>query len=305
MANDGKDFEEAVAGIARALAPNARVTQRHHVQDRDTGAPREVDVWIEGTVGGHWPIRILVSCKDHRRKLDVGAIEKFHAELGSVTASCGVLYSRSGFSVNALRKAQSLGITCCQLLNNEPPPVPDVLSLRWHLVQSGRLRVDIEKAPAEIRTLEFWREVFRLVIAPGIDVASMVETRHREQEKLDVSNVQRDMVCPSGSEFGIELKTDAWSAPLRLTFGLRWRVFAGRVDAHRVKGSYCISTGKFRGSTSSPGIDTRGSHPGPGWEELLSPPVGRLGPGLVVMSSPSVAESLREWNSPVPWPSTE
>jgi hypothetical protein len=62
----GKAFEKAVYAFARKLDPNADVIFDAKIPDRDTGKMRQCDVWINAKFGGHWPISILVSCKDKR-----------------------------------------------------------------------------------------------------------------------------------------------------------------------------------------------------------------------------------------------
>ena len=80
MARKGKQFEDAVHRFAKAINPEAKVFFDHHVPDREAGTPRQCDVWIETTIGNHWPIAIYVSCKDYRRKLDISHIDNFIRE---------------------------------------------------------------------------------------------------------------------------------------------------------------------------------------------------------------------------------
>jgi hypothetical protein len=93
MIKPGREFEEAVYTFAKALDPTAEILFDHSVLDRDTGKPRQCDVWINAKFGGHWPISILVSCKDHNRKLHVGDIGAFCDEVRSTGASTGVISS--------------------------------------------------------------------------------------------------------------------------------------------------------------------------------------------------------------------
>ncbi len=45
--NSWKDYELAVARFIAAISTNARVTHDIQIPDRDTGLPRQRDVWVE------------------------------------------------------------------------------------------------------------------------------------------------------------------------------------------------------------------------------------------------------------------
>src|SRR2546430_2453487 len=94
----GRDFEEAVFSLVKALDPTADVKFDHKVIDRDTGTPRQVDVWVNGKYGGHFPFSLLISCKDYNRKVTVQQMGTFCDELRSTSASFGVIYSHAGFT---------------------------------------------------------------------------------------------------------------------------------------------------------------------------------------------------------------
>jgi hypothetical protein len=110
-----RDFERAVARFLAALDPSASVTHDASIPDKDTGDPRQRDVWIETEVMRQFPVRILVSCKRWSTKLDIQDLDAFIGEWRSSGAQVGVVYSLSGFTENALKKATSLGISCCRL----------------------------------------------------------------------------------------------------------------------------------------------------------------------------------------------
>jgi predicted helicase len=121
----GSEFEEAVYHFAQKLDPSAEVLFNHSVPDRDTGEPRQCDVWINAKFGGHWPLAILVSCKDHKRKLHSGDIGTFRDEVRSTGASTGIIYSRADFTEPGLRKAQANGFPCCRIYQREPADIPE------------------------------------------------------------------------------------------------------------------------------------------------------------------------------------
>src|SRR5690606_22733487 len=91
---DWRSFETAVAAFLAALDPKARVTHDVRLPDRHTGRSRQRDVIVETKFGAHLPLRILVSCKRHKRKLSSSDVDAFNGELQSSGAQKGVLYTR-------------------------------------------------------------------------------------------------------------------------------------------------------------------------------------------------------------------
>ena len=133
-----KEFEKAVARFVGALDPKAKVNHDVKLPDFHTSKPRQRDVWIEAKVCNHFPINVLISCKRLKRKLNQKDIDAFNGELASSEARLGVLYSYSGFTVNAIEKAKRLGISCCRLFENKSPDIPLNLIFMVLLRISGR-----------------------------------------------------------------------------------------------------------------------------------------------------------------------
>lgn len=132
MARPGKDLEQAIASFWRHRYPSAKVTFDTHVEDRHTGARRQVDGWIDVDVG-HLRLQVLISCKDLNRPLGVSAIETADGERNSTRAHSVVLYSSSGFTKNALVKANELAVTCCEYYAGRPPNHPQHLLVEAYL----------------------------------------------------------------------------------------------------------------------------------------------------------------------------
>jgi hypothetical protein len=129
MPRRGEEFERTIFQFYRGRDANCEVTFDHRVPDRDTGEPRQVDVWVRARLLGNMVFNILISCKDHRRLLDVGEVESLMGEMRSTGANAGVLYSPVGFTKQALVKAGKNGITCCKWCEGEPPELPADLPL--------------------------------------------------------------------------------------------------------------------------------------------------------------------------------
>ncbi|MFI4861924.1 MAG: restriction endonuclease, partial [Phycisphaerales bacterium JB063] len=129
MEQPWRQFEEVVAQFLASLEVSAKVTHDIHLPDRDTGKPRQRDVWIEWNALNHFPTKMLVSCKRWSKPLDQKDIDHFNGEFLSSRAHIGVIYSYSGFNDNAVEKARALGFHCCQLLDDAPSPIPRTLVL--------------------------------------------------------------------------------------------------------------------------------------------------------------------------------
>jgi len=77
--------------------------------DSITGASREVDIVVEGSVTNH-PIFLSIECRDHTRIADVTWIEFMAKKHEHLPTSKLVLWSKSGFTKPALLKAKALKI---------------------------------------------------------------------------------------------------------------------------------------------------------------------------------------------------
>ena len=100
------DFQKLVFLVKKHLAVGAKVTESKMLADLATGADREVDVFIETTVGGH-DVAISIECIDHKRPADVTWIEKMKAKHERLETNVLVLCSRSGCSAEAKNDVSS------------------------------------------------------------------------------------------------------------------------------------------------------------------------------------------------------
>jgi predicted helicase len=141
-----REFERAVYDFVKALDPSATVLFDHKVPDRDTRTPRQVDVWVEAKLLGHFPVSVLVSCKAHKRKVDIAKMDAFVKEVQSAGASLGVIYSTSGFTPGALRKAKAHGLPCCRLYRDQPADIPQTLFL-WNYCFQAAFIISLLEAP--------------------------------------------------------------------------------------------------------------------------------------------------------------
>jgi hypothetical protein len=102
-------FQRLVAIVHAHLTPTWSVTESRMLMDSVTKSMREVDIVAESTVTGY-PLVISVECRDHARSADVRWVEEMATKHAHLATSKLVLWSASGFSKAAERKAAALKI---------------------------------------------------------------------------------------------------------------------------------------------------------------------------------------------------
>ena len=97
---------------------NAQVTESKFLRDRVTGLEREVDIVIE-IENGPYRVVIGVECRAHGRKQAIEWVEQAHTKHQNLTDKL-ILVSKSGFTPEAIRKAETLGIETITLVEGQP-----------------------------------------------------------------------------------------------------------------------------------------------------------------------------------------
>lgn len=107
MPKAGTEYQELVALVATALDTSAVIKTGQWIEGPDGN--REVDVEVRGTVDGknHF---VLIECKDWKRPVDVQAVDALDSKRQDLSANAAFIFSNSGFSQKALRKAKRVGI---------------------------------------------------------------------------------------------------------------------------------------------------------------------------------------------------
>ncbi len=266
----GKGFELAVHAFAQSLNPTAEVLFDHKVEDRDTKTLRQCDVWINTSLGGHWPLSILVSCKDHKRKLHVGDIGAFVNEVSSTGASTGVIYSRYGFTNPAIIKAKANGIACCRLFENNQADIPEVIIFHQYTCNPHfRFSIEANPDPTRFRT---WHDIFDAEIDDDgrkCQIIDVLEKSYLEGQANSIEEGNKRGTFPVDWKTTLSMTGDELGGRLCISLIAGWNRFKARMEGHLLNGSYSINNSAFWGSISGPSIDTYSpTNPGDGWERV-------------------------------------
>lgn len=238
----GKQFETAVYEFVKKLSPSSKVWFDHKVLDRDTGSKRQIDAWVETIIADHYPISILISCKDYTRKVNISHIDTFINEVRSTGASTGIIYSRSGFTQTAIKKAEVNGLNCCRLYENSLADTPELLvfSAFCSLPQFQLRCWDI---PNGAKT---WGDLFQLKYAESDQLLSDILLQELQRLQSEVkSKYKLRLPDVQTSTVSIEVQD---GTILTVAVNLGFRHFEARQEAHLVNGSYCINNNSFIGS---------------------------------------------------------
>lgn len=262
----GKGFEVAVHHFVQSLDPSAEVLFDHKVEDRDSKTMRQCDVWINTKIGGHWPISILVSCKDHKRKLHVGDIGSFADEIRSTGASTGVIYSRHGYTQPALQKAKANGIACCRLFANDKADIPDAIMFEQYTCNPFfRFVIHNNPDPSRFRA---WNDIFNAEVencGKIQQIVEILEEAYLEGQVKSIEEGNKKNRFPLDWTNELVMTGDEIGGQLRITMIAGWNRYMARVEGLLLNGSYSISNSTFQGSISGPAIDTWSPDPGQGW----------------------------------------
>ncbi len=259
-----KQFELAVATFLKALNhPKTAVRHDFREADRQTQRPRQRDIWIETQLGGLFTVKILVSCKKLARKLNETDIDHFFGELYGSRAGLGVLYSYSGFNDAALEKAAALNISCCVLLDNQAPSIPEQLIMNAYCC-SSQLGLSIAIPPQFPPGSVTWNDIFEIQQPDGQDLLTVLVETFKQLEATSISDIGPSVFFPKQMTAAFQLFAETWRAEVQLT--MRWKIYRAKLAAYLLSGTYSFTDKAFVGTLSTPAIDMKGLHPGEGWE---------------------------------------
>lgn len=107
MAKAGDEYRELVGMVMVALDPGSAVKTEQWLTGPD--GERDMDVEVRGTLNGV-PHFVLVECKDHARRVGIGFVDAFESKIRDLKPDRAIMFSNSGFTRDALKKANRVGI---------------------------------------------------------------------------------------------------------------------------------------------------------------------------------------------------
>lgn len=138
---ENERFEQVVAEMQRSLSPKANIIHNTFLVDKITKTRRQVDVLIEDKIG-QIPIKIVIECKYHSRRISIGEAEEFIKKLQDIGVQRGVMVSKKGFTKPALEKLKSSEIIPYLLYDSKNPDLSSSFNANviWHnkvIIPSG------------------------------------------------------------------------------------------------------------------------------------------------------------------------
>lgn len=283
--SDWRLFEIAVKQFLETLDSALIVTHDYKEPDLHHGGLRQRDVWIQGPLFGLFEAAILVSCKRWKRKLTSKHIDDFSAEIASSRAQIGVIYSYSGFTEPALKKAKVLGVSCCRLFENEPPELPESLLFRaFYCIPNWHLNVDNFVAPDWPFTSigGLFRYTF-FHAGKNQVLLDFIEQQVQAALHGTIQRSQSSRELPKPYEIQIVIDNeDPDLSPLTLRVRGTFSCFQGKIEAFRASGTYEITHERFRGTFILPSFTPSVFDPGPEWTKLEENP-GKVSRSLILI----------------------
>ena len=132
----GSAYEQLVGAVCSALEPDADV--RVNTRRLGPDGRRDMDVSIRGVRDGQ-PFFALIECKDWKRRVGIHVVDALHSKRDDLKADVSAIYSNSGFTKDAERKATRVGISLCSAMKSGDRRVRIIVER--HLI-ARRLSVD-------------------------------------------------------------------------------------------------------------------------------------------------------------------
>lgn len=107
MAKAGDAYRELVGTVMAVLDPDSAVKTEQWIDGPD--GERDMDVEVRGMLHGMQHF-ILVECKDHARPIGIGFVDAFESKIRDLKPNRAIMFSNSGFTRDALKKANRVGI---------------------------------------------------------------------------------------------------------------------------------------------------------------------------------------------------
>lgn len=108
----GDAYQDAVAEVARSIDPQAHIEVGAWANGPD--GRRDLDVAISRSKGE--PPFVVIECKDWNRPIGIGLIDALESKRRDLGAIAAIICSNSGFTEDALRKSQRVGLSALAAL---------------------------------------------------------------------------------------------------------------------------------------------------------------------------------------------
>jgi hypothetical protein len=220
MPQRSNPFQRLIYLIQHQLASDAAVTESRLLIDKVSGRNVEVDVVIEGKLGGV-PLLIGIECTATKRPATVEWVDQMLGKHSSLPVDKTVLVSKTGFTPDAVTKATSRGVDVLQLSEAESRDwsgwVLNVNNLRYATFTVSPERVSAQVVAGNQADAKF-------VLVP----ASIVEEPGKESHTLNeyvIGMLRQDHILEQvSSEW---LRRDLQRRTKPLTFTLNWTCPSG------------------------------------------------------------------------------
>jgi len=120
MSKAGDRYQDLVGAVQRALDPGAIVDVGIWVEGPD--GRRDMDVSVRGIKTGV-PYVALIECKDWKEPVGIAVIDAFDSKRHDLKVDLAVVFSNSGFTQDAARKARRVGIELASVVKDGDPTV--------------------------------------------------------------------------------------------------------------------------------------------------------------------------------------
>lgn len=125
MAKAGDDYQAIVEAVARAVHKDAKVTVGDWVEGPD--GQRDMDVRVQPPGSGP----LLLECKDRSRPIGIGVIDALESKRRDLGVEAALIYSNSGFTRQALLKAERVGIGALSAVKADDDRIRLFIGREW------------------------------------------------------------------------------------------------------------------------------------------------------------------------------
>ena len=124
MPKDWENFEEIARRVQEQLSPLARVSRNEKIKGK-SGIRNQCDIVIRLRIGTIDFLGII-ECKDYADKVGIEVIRGFKSRLDDIRAMKGIIVSANGFTKDAYKYADEVGIDTFLLI--------EANSIKWNKI---------------------------------------------------------------------------------------------------------------------------------------------------------------------------